>query len=159
MISCSVMDLSEVYLRLGSDGFTQLVRSISIGRLKTYQLFERIKTRTRLHKLNTDTLRRATPRLWQRIEERDEDLATDLAQAILLCEIDMVKATLDFLGVPHEEGFFAKDTKVEEYLKDDWRERAYQELNSKYPKAVLLFYLNHLAWEVAKAEDVYVPAG
>ena len=27
-----------------------------------------------------------------------------------------------------------------------------------FPPAALLFYINHLAWEVAKAEDVFAPA-
>jgi hypothetical protein len=26
------------------------------------------------------------------------------------------------------------------------------------PPAPLLFYINHLAWEIAKAEDVFAPA-
>jgi hypothetical protein len=152
------MELTEVYRQLGSEAFFQLLRGISIGRLKTYKLFERIKARTHLHKLNTENLRKAAPKLWLRIEEHDQDLATDLAQAILICQMDMIRETLDFLGVPHEEGFFAKDLKAEEYLKDNWRERAFEGLKDKFPRPVLLFYLNHLAWEVAKAEDVYLPA-
>jgi len=152
-----LMELTEVYRRLGGDAFAELMRGVSISRLKTYQLFERVKARTRLHKLNTENLRKAAPRLFQRIQENDTDLATDLAQAILICQMDMIKDVLNYLGVPHEDGFFAKDLKADEYLKDDWRSRAYEELKSKYAKAPLLFYLNHLAWELTKAEDVYLP--
>ena len=68
------------------------------------------------------------------------------------------KAVLDDLGVPHEEGFFAKDADVSGYLKDGWRQRAWEKFRGAFPPAALLFYINHLAWEVAKAEDVFAPA-
>ena len=42
----------------------------------------------------------------------------ELAQAILISHFDMIKAVLDHLGVPHEEGFFSKDTDVAALLKD-----------------------------------------
>src|ERR1022692_2848035 len=37
------MQLSEVYLALGESGFGQLIRGISIGKLKTYQLYDAFK--------------------------------------------------------------------------------------------------------------------
>src|SRR5579863_9610636 len=46
------MLLCDIFLRLGEDTFQQLVRSISIGRLKTYQLFDRLKTRLHMQKLS-----------------------------------------------------------------------------------------------------------
>jgi hypothetical protein len=102
------MQLSDIFLRLGPDNFEQLLRSISLGRLKTFQMFEPFKTRLHLHKLNAETLRKSAPRQWKRLEEEgNADLATDLAQAILISHMDLVKAVLDELGVPHEDGFFA----------------------------------------------------
>lgn len=85
-------------------------------------------------------------------------MATDLSQAILISHMDMIKAVLDGLGVPHEDGFFAKDADVSGYLKDGWQQTAWDQFHEKYSPAALLFYLNHLALEVAKAEDVFQPA-
>ena len=72
-----------MFLQLGEESLPQLLRGISIGKLKTYQLYERFKTRTHLAKLNTENLRKAAPRFWQRLNEQDEEFATDLSQAIL----------------------------------------------------------------------------
>ena len=74
------MQLCGVFLALGQDVFRQLVRGISIGKLKTYQVYERFKLRTHLTKLNADALRKAEPRLWARIEAGEEDFAGDMAQ-------------------------------------------------------------------------------
>ena len=71
----------------------------------------------------------------------------------------MIKAVLDHLGVPHEDGFFAKDAEVAGYLKEGWREGAWEKFHATFPPAPLLFYINHLAWEIAKVEDVFSPAG
>lgn len=152
------MDLCEVYLRLGPGVFQELVGGISLGRLKTYQMFERLRDRAHLRKLNAEALRKVAPRLWERIGQRDEELATDFAQAVLVCHLDMVAEVLDFLGVPHEGGFFSKDANLREYLKDDWRSRAFEAMRGKHPENLLLFYLNHLAWEALQTEDVYLPA-
>ena len=153
------MQLSDVFLRLGQDNFQQLVRAISLGKLRTYQMFEPFKLRLRLHKLNSETLRNAVPRLWARLEqEPTPELATDLSQAILISHMDLVAAVLNELGVPHEDGFFAKDADVSGYLKDGWQQKAWERFHSAFPPAVLLFYINHLALEVAKAEDVFAPA-
>ena len=152
------MQLSDVFLGLGEDHFQQLMRAVSLGKLKTYQIYDRFKTRLYLNKLNSETLRKSAPRTWARIAERDEDFAADIAQAILISHMDMIKAVLDHLGIPHEEGFFAKDANVSNYLKEGWREQVWEKFHATFPPAPLLFYINHLAWEMAKAEDVYVPA-
>ena len=153
------MQLSDVFLRLGQENFQQLIRSISLGRLRTFQMFEPFKLRLRLHKLNSETLRNAAPRLWTRLEqEPSPELATDLSQAILISHMDVVKAVLDELGVPHDDGFFAKDADVASHLTEGWQQRAWDKFHSAFPPAVLLFYINHLALEAAKAEDVFAPA-
>lgn len=152
------MQLTDVFLNLGEDQFSKLVRSISIGKLKTYQLYERFKLRTHVPKLNTENLRKATPKLWVRLGERSEEYATDLSQAVLVSHLDMIIAVLNFLGVPHEEGFFAKDLDAAPYLTEGWRERTFEKFKSEYPEAVVLFYINHLALEMGKAEAPFLPA-
>jgi len=152
------MQLCDIFLNLGEENFQQNMRSVSMGKLKTYQLFDRVKARMHVHKLNSETLRKSAPRGWQRLQERDDEFATDLSQAILVSHLEMIKAVLDHLGVPHEDGFFAKDADVAGHLKEGWREEAWQKFHAAFPPAPLLFYINHLAWEIAKAEDVFQPA-
>ena len=154
------MQLRDIFLRLGEDTFGQLMRTVSLGKLRTYQLFDAFKTRLHLHKLNSETLRNAAPRVWARLGEADSaDLATELAQAILISHMEMIKAVLDELGVPHEDGFFAKDADIASHLAEGWQQRAWEKFRASYPPAALLFYLNHLAWEVSKSEEVFAPAG
>ena len=152
------MQLSEVYLDLGVDGFAQLIRGISIGRLKTYQIYEGFKVRAHLHKVNTESLRKAAPRFWARLEERDEDFAKDLAQAVLVSHLDMITGVLDFLGVPHENGFFAKDMDPKPYFTDGWEERVLERFRGVYAEILLRFYINHLRWELQGAAAPYRPA-
>jgi hypothetical protein len=152
------MQISDVYLGLGQEAFPQLVRGISIGRLKTYQIYEGFKVRAHLNKVNTETLRKATPRFWTRIVEGDLDFAKDLAQAILVSHLDMITAVLDFSGVPHENGFFAKDLDVKPFFPDGWEQRVYEKFRSLYPEPILVFYMNHLRWELLGAEEVFRPA-
>lgn len=152
------MQMSDIYLRLGEETFLDLLRSISLGRLRTYQLFDRVKARLHLSKLNSETLRKSAPRAWMRLGEHDEGFAAELAQAILISHMDMIQAVLNELGIPHEEGFFAKDADVAGYLKDGWQQQVWDKFRPAYAAAPLLFYINHLAWEVAKAEDVFSPA-
>jgi hypothetical protein len=152
------MQLCDVFLRLGEENFQQMMRSISMGRLKTYQIYDRFKTRLYLNKLNSETLRKATPRIWARIGERDDEFATDIGQAVLISQMDMIKAVLDHLGIPHQEGFFEKDANVASYLKDGWQQDVWDKFHATFPAGALLFYINHLAWEMAKAEDVFAPA-
>ena len=152
------MELCEVYRKLGEAGFAQLLRSISMGKLRTYQLFDMVKTRAHLVKLNTEHLRHAAPKLWTRIDQGDEDLAKDLAQGVLVSHLDMIKVVLDFLEIPNEDGFFAKDLDPQKYLKDDWAARTFEKFRGVYPEYLLLFYINHLAWELKGAEQPFAPA-
>src|SRR5260370_21157733 len=103
------MPLTEVFLSLGENGFGSVIHSISIGKLKTYQLYDRLKTRTHLPKLNSESLQKATPRLWTRLSEKDEEYAQDLSQAVLISHLDMIGAGAKFLGNPHEESSFPQD--------------------------------------------------
>ncbi len=152
------MQVSDIYLGLGQDRFEQLLRSISMGRLKTYKLYDRMKLRLHLSKLNSEMLRKAAPRIWTRIESRDEEFSTELSQAILISHFDIITSVLDHLGVPHEEGFFAKDTDVAAILKEGWQQSAWDAFKDKFAQAPLLFYINHLGWEVANAKEVFAPA-
>ena len=151
------MDISDVYLGLGQDAFAHLIRGISIGKLKTYQIYEGFKVRTHMQKVNTETLRKAVPRLWQRIADRDEEFARDMAQAVLVSHLDMIAAVLDFLGVPHEGGFFAKDLDAKQYFPEGWEARVFEQFHSTHPEAILLFYINHLRWELLGATEVFRP--
>lgn len=152
------MQVTDIFLGLGRDRLDQLLRTVSIGRLKTYQLFDRLKLRLHMNKLNSETLRNAAPRIWTRIEQRDEEFTAELAQAILISHFEMIKAVLNHLGVPHEEGSFSKDTDVAALLKDGWQQSAWTQFQETYSPAALLFYLNHLGWEVADAQEVFAPA-
>jgi hypothetical protein len=152
------MQLSGVFLQLGEERLPQLLRVISIGKLRTYQLYDRFKTRTHLPKVNTELLRKAAPRFWQRLKDGDEEFATDLAQAILTSHMDMVAAVLNFLGVPNEEGFFAKDADPKQYLTEGWQTRAYERFKDTYPENLLLFYINHLGWELGSEQQAFLPA-
>lgn len=151
------MVLSQIYESLGTERFADLLRTISMGKLKTYQLYERLKIRLHVQKLNSETLKKISYRLYERIQQGDQDLATELAQAILLCNMDVVVDVLDHNGIPHEDGFFAKELDPKEHLKDNWRENTFQALREKYSPALLVFYLNHLAFELSAGEDVFTP--
>lgn len=152
------MQISDVFVQLGDDAFGQLLKSISMGKLKTYQLYERLKARTHLTKLSSEHLRKAAPRLMARLTEHDEELGTDLSQSILISHFDMIVAVLNLLGIPHEEGFFVKDLDPAPYLTEGWKDRVFHEFKGKFPDALLLFYINHLAIELAREESLYAPA-
>ena len=152
------MQLSEVYLTLGEGGFGQLIRSISIGKLKTYQLYDAFKASAHLTKLNTEILHRHIPGFWARLGEHDEQFAKDLAQPVLVSHLDMIAAILDFLGVPHEGGFFDKNVNAKSYLTEGWAERVFERFRTVYPAPILLFYINHLSWELTDRAEPFVPA-
>jgi hypothetical protein len=152
------MQISDVYLDLGQDAFAQLVRGISIGKLKTYQMYEGFKVRAHLHKVNTELLRKSIPKFWTRLAQRDEDFGKDLAQAILVSHLEMITAVLDFLGVPHENGFFAKDVDAKPYFTEGWEDRVFLQFHGAFPDPLLLFYTNHLRWELLGATEPYRPA-
>jgi hypothetical protein len=145
------MPLTDVFLSVGEDGFGRVIHSISIGKLKTYQLYDRFKTRTHLSKLNAENLQKAAPRLWARLSEKDEEYAQDLSQAVLVSHLDMIVAVLNFLGIPHEDGFFAKDLDATPHLTEGWKERVLEKFKDVYPEPLLRFYTAHLAWELLKS--------
>jgi len=149
------MQLSEIFAGQGEQAFMELVRAISIGKLKTYQLYDRMKVRFHLSKFNAEHMKKATPRFWARIVERDEEFVSDLAQAILVSHLDMIKAVIDDLGIPNQDGFFDKDIDGSKYLTEGWQQRTYEKFKDAYPAQVLLFYINHLGWELAKSEEVF----
>jgi len=150
------VDLSSVFQSLGPEGLGELVRKISMGSLRTYKLFEQVKLRTRLSKLNAEHLRKAVPRLWERLQQTDEDLAQDLAQAVLVSNMDFVVEVLNFLGIPHDgSGFFQKDVSTGQYLKDGWQQRVRDEFRGRYPESMVRLYINHLLWEVDKKAEVF----
>jgi hypothetical protein len=151
------MEISGVYQGLGQEAFAQLIRSISIGKLRTYQIYEGFKVRARVHKLNTETLRKSVPKFWDRIGT-DEEFGRDLAQAVLVSHIDLIAAVLDFLGVPHDNGFFAKDMDAKPYFTEGWESRVHERFRTEFPETLVLFYINHLRWELLGAADVYRPA-
>ena len=152
------MQLSDIFLALGEPNVAELMRSISLGKLRTYQLFDRLKTRLHVTKLNSETLRKIGPRVYERLGEHDDEFATELSQAILVSHMNMIQAVLDFLGVPHEEGFFAKDIDGGKYLTEGWQQRTIDQFKGKFPDALLLFYVNHLGLELLKQEQMFAPA-
>lgn len=151
------MQLSDIFLALGEATFAQILRSVSIGKLKSFQLYERVKLRFHLNKLNSESLRKAAPRLYARIAEHDEEFATDIAQTVLVSHLDMIKAVLDLLGIPHEDGFFAKDLDASGKLTEGWQQRVFDEFRTKFPEPVLIFYINHLDWELTKSTQIFNP--
>ncbi len=157
-VNLFTMQMCGVFTALGPEVFHELVRGISIGKLKTYQVYERFKLRARLVKLNSESLRKAEPKMWARIESGEEDFATDLSQVFLLSHLDMIVDVLNLLGIPNDQGFFDKDLKPEQYLTEGWQKRVFDEFNGKYPREILLFYINHLDWELNKSEQIFLPA-
>ena len=149
------MQVCDVFLSLGAETFAQLLKTVSMGKLRTYQLFESVKTRAHVAKLNSESLRKAGPRLWSRLEAREEDVAEDLAQAILVCQLDLVIAVLDFLGLPHDGGFFSKNVDASRYLTEGWQQRVWEKFRDRFPHPALLFYINHLAWALAKSAPLF----
>ena len=152
------MTISDVFLQLGEERLRQLVRGISIGKLRTYQLYERFKIRTHLTKLNTENLRGAVPRFWKRLNEQDVGFATDLSQAILIAHMEMIIAVLNFLGVPNQQGFFEKDIDASKFLTEGWQARAFDHFKADYPEPLLLFYINHLGSELGSEPKAFIPA-
>jgi hypothetical protein len=151
------MQISDLYRGLGEEAFGKIIHGISIGKLKSYQIYEPFKVRAHLHKLNTEALRKSTPKFWARIMEGDEDFGKDLAQSVLVSHLDLIAAALDLLGIPHENGFFAKDIDPKPYFTEGWEDRVFNRLKGAYSEPILVFYINHLRWEVLAAETIYQP--
>ena len=152
------MQMCGVFQALGPEYFSHLVRGISIGKLKTYQVYERFKTARPPGEAESEALRNAEPKFWARIEAGEEEFATDLSQVFLLSHLDMIVEILNFLGIPNEQGFFDKDLKPEQYLTEGWQARVFEEFAAKHPREILLFYINHLDWELTKTEQIFLPA-
>jgi len=152
------MKLHELFVALGEDSFRSQLRGISIGTLRTYQIFDRVKLRCHLAKLNTENLRAASGRLWERLKNGEEDLALELSQAILVSQMKIIIDVLNFFGIPHEDGFFAKDTEPKQYLADGWQQKAYDQFKAAHPPALVVFYLNHLAHEMDENHPIFQPA-
>ena len=151
------MELSEVYRELGKERFDELIGQISMGSLRTYTVFESFKVHARLQKLNRERLRRATPQFWSRLEEGDEALAREIAQAVLVSNIGFVVEVLDFLEIPHDGGgFFNKEGAAAEKLSEGWRQRVFDEFRERYAHSLILLYINHLDWELAKPSTPFV---
>jgi hypothetical protein len=152
------MQLCDIYQGLGEQVFLDLLKAISLGKLRTFQLFERLKVRLRLSKLNTETLAKSAPRQFERIVvERDVAFATELSQAILVCHMDVIIDVLNRLAIPHTDGFFEKDADISRYLTEGWQQRAWDACHPAYPPAVLAFYLNHLAVEMTTDPVLFNP--
>jgi len=153
------MTLSEVFAGLGRERFDGILRGVSMGALKTYKVYEAFKVRTRLLKLNRDKLRKAAPKLWDRLAEGDDDLARELAQGALVSNLEMIIEVLDFLEIPHDgNGFFDQDDDAKERLTEGWQERVFAEFGERYPEPLLLLYVNHLDWEMNEPDKVFLAA-
>ncbi len=146
-------------MKLGEDNFGAFVRGVSMGKLRTYQMYKSFQVSARLGKLNTETLRKAVPRFWTRLSEGDEDFARELAQVILLSHFDLIGAVLGFLEIPNNNGFFAKDLDASKHLTPGWQERVYEKFHGSFPEPALLFYINHLAWELDKTAAYFAKPG
>lgn len=153
------MELTAVYRALGQPRFDALAGAVSIGALKTYSVYESFKVRSRLSKLNRQRLRRAAPKLWERIADGDGALARDFAQAVLVSNMDLVVNVLDFLEIPHDgSGFFDKDAGPGEKLNHDWQRRVFDEFRERHGEALVLFYINHLSWEMGRPDEPFTGA-
>jgi len=151
------MELSEVYRALGKERFDELLGEVSMGSLRTYKLFDSFKVHARLGKLNRERLRKASPHLWERLQQGDEELARELAQGVLVSNIAFVVEVLDFLGIPHDGGgFFDKEGSAAEKLTEGWQQRVFEGFRARYPESLVLLYINHLGWELAKPGAPFV---
>ncbi len=151
------MDLAQVYQALGEGRSDRLVRTVSIGALKTYGVYEAIKIRSRLHTLNRQKLRAAAPKMWQRIAQGDSDLARELTQAVLVSNIVLIVEVLDLLGIEHDEnGFFEKDADYTKQLASGWERTVFDRFRERYPEELVLLYINHLGWETGVLEQPYL---
>lgn len=151
------MTLSELFVGLGRERFDSLLGEVSMGALRTYKLVDSFKVRARLLKVNRDKLRKASPKLWDRLGEGDEDLARELAQGMLVSNLEFVVQALDHLGIEHDgNGFFDKDAQADDKLVEGWREKLLAAFRERYPEHLILLYINHLDWELGQPETVFV---
>ncbi len=151
------MDLVGVFASLGQDRSVRLVETVSISALRTFGVYEAIKVRSRLRKLNRQKLQTASPALWRRITEGDSDLARDLAQAVLVSHIALVAEVLDSLGIEHDgNGFYSKDEDHSGKFKPGWPSTVLGHFGERYPRDVVLLYINYLGWETGVLESPFL---
>jgi hypothetical protein len=43
------------------------------------------------------------------------------------------------------------------YFTEGWEDRVYEKFRTVFPDAILVFYINHLRWELLGAEQPYHP--
>ena len=154
------MDLVGVFKALGREPCVKLVRSVSIGALRTFGVYEAIKIRSRLRTLNRQKLRTVAPKLWIRIADGDTDLAHALSQAILVSNIPLITGVLDFLKIEHDgNGFYSKDADHAENLRPGWADAVLERFGDRYPRELVLLYINYLGWETATLDEVFAGAG
>ena len=121
------MDLVEVYQALGQERSNRLIRTVSIGALKTFGVYEAVKVRSRLQRLNRQKLRLSAPKLWKRISEGDAGLAREMAQAVLVSNIPLIVDVLEQLGIEHDgNGFFDKDGDYSDQLAEGWQDGVFE---------------------------------
>lgn len=154
------MDLAEVYEALGQERVAGSIRTISMGALKTFGVYQSLKVGSRLRKLNRLNLQRATGRLWQRVADGDTDLGRDLSQAILVSNIPLVTEVLDCLKLEHDgNGFFSKDSDHADKLTEGWAERVFAHCKDRFDQDLVLLYINYLGWETKALDDPFLGEG
>ncbi len=157
MLFSNFMGLSAVFQGLGQEQFEELMRGVSMGKLRTFQVYDSFKVHAGMHKLNREKLRKALPRLWGRLEGGDNEVAREAAQAVLVSNLPFVAEVLDFLEIPHDgNGFFDKNNQTGDALAEGWQERVHAEFKNKYPEALVLLYTNHLAWETDPSAGIFL---
>lgn len=151
------MELAEFYAALGQERSARLVQTVSIGALKTFGVYDGIKIRSRLRRFNRLRLRRAAPRLWERITAGDHGLARELSQAVLVSSVPLMVEVLDLLGIDHNgSGFFDRDSDFSERLGSGWQDRVLSEVGERYPRDLVLLYINHLGWEAGSLQEPFL---
>ena len=151
--------VSDIFLTLGEPHSLQLIRAVSIGKLKTFQLYERVKLRFHLVEAEfSETLRKAAPRLWSRIAEHDDEFATDIAQVVLVSHLDMIRGRPDLLTIPHEDGFFSKDLDATDKLTEGWQQRVFDQFRTKYSGSLAGVLHQSPRLGAGETEQVFQPA-
>lgn len=154
------MELTAVYAAFGSDRTSGLVQTVSLGALRTFGVYEAVKVRSRLKKLNRQKLRAAAPKMWERIKDGDTDLARDLTQAVLVSNIPLVVEVLDLLEIEHDgNGFFAKDGDYSSQFSNGWEQKVFKHCKDRFDTDLVLLYINHLGWEMDALDKPFLGSG
>ncbi len=108
----------ECFLALGEERLRDLIKGISIQKTACLPT---LRTLQDSHppglRLNTENLRKATPRFWQRLaEKKDNEFASDLSQAILIPHMEMIVAVLNFLRRAQSAGILREDLDGKEVI-------------------------------------------